>query len=434
MASRTNQMNDKYPFHVMAKPKGAICNLECDYCFYLKKESLYPESDFRMDEKLLEVFIKDYISTQETPEITFSWQGGEPTLMGLDFFKTVVALQEKHNTNNQKIINAFQTNATLITEEWARFFKTNNFLLGISIDGPQELHDQFRRNKKSEGTFQKVKERLDIIKEHQVDYNVLTCVNSANAKFPLEVYRFFRDELEVEFIQFIPIVINLPSKSNATNVSRHTVSGKAYGNFLTQIFDEWVRNDVGKVFVQIFDSSLSSWMGNPASVCIFEKVCGRGVILEFNGDVYSCDHFVDNGHLLGNIKEESLSEMVNSDSQQSFGLDKWNGLTEKCKKCDVLFTCNGGCPKNRILNLKDETNRQNYLCEGYKRFFTHIQPYLKIMGEELQNKRPASNIMEILKASRPQKNIGKQIPGRNDPCFCGSGKKYKKCHAILSKK
>jgi uncharacterized protein len=430
MASNNDQIAQNFPFHVMAKPRGAICNLKCDYCFYLKKEALYPASDFRMDDTVLETFIKDYIETQETSEITFAWQGGEPTLMGLDFYKKVITLQDKHNTKNQKILNAFQTNATLITEEWANFFKVNNFLLGISIDGPQKLHDRYRLDKKEEGTFQKVKEKLDIIKEYQVDYNILACVNSANANFPLDVYQFFRDELEAEFIQFIPIVIERPSsgKTKTTHVSNHTVSGKAYGNFLIRIFDEWVRNDVGKVFVQIFDSTLSSWMGYPAGVCVFEKVCGKGMAMEFNGDVFSCDHFVDMNHLIGNINDESLSNMVNSDFQQNFGLEKWHTLTDKCKKCPVLPFCYGGCPKNRILPIKNETYLHNYLCDGYKKFFTQVQPFMKIMGEELRHKRPASNIMAILNQPKPQNKDSKSAPGRNDLCFCGSGKKYKKCH------
>jgi uncharacterized protein len=425
-----NQIAQNIPFHVMAKPRGAICNLKCDYCFYLKKEALYPASDFRMDDALLEYYIKDYINSQQTAEITFSWQGGEPTLMGLDFYKKVVALQDKHNTKNQKILNAFQTNLTLITDEWASFFKSHDFLLGVSIDGPQHLHDRYRLDKKGEGTFQKVKEKLDIIKTHQVEYNVLACVNALNAKFPLEVYRFFRNELAVDFIQFIPIVIELRStgKSKTTQVSKHTVSGKAYGNFLIRIFDEWVRNDVGKLFVQIFDSTLSSWMGYPAGVCVFDKVCGKGVAMEFNGDVYACDHYVDRDYLIGNIKDESLANMVNSEFQQKFGLDKWQTLTEKCKKCEVLTFCYGGCPKNRILPLKNETYLHNYLCDGYKKFFTHIQPFMKIMGEELRHKRPASNIMAILNQPKPQNKDSKSAPGRNDPCFCGSGKKYKKCH------
>lgn len=421
---------DHFPFHVMAKPRGAICNLKCDYCFYLKKEALYPESTFRMDDALLEHYIKDYISSQQTPEITFSWQGGEPTLMGLDFYKKVVALQAKYQPENQKILNTFQTNATLITEEWARFFKAHHFLLGVSIDGPQHLHDRYRLDKKGKGTFQKVKEKLDIIKAHQVDYNILACVNAINANFPLDVYRFFREELASEFIQFIPIVIEMASKGNTkiTQVSKHTVSGKAYGNFLTRIFDEWVRNDVGKVFVQIFDSTLSSWMGYPAGVCVFDKVCGKGVAMEFNGDVYTCDHYVDRDYLIGNIKDESLVNMVNSEFQQKFGLDKWQTLTEKCKKCEVLTFCNGGCPKNRIIPLKNETYCHNYLCDGYKKFFTHVQPFMKIMGEELRSKRPASNIMTILNQPKPQKKDPQSTPGRNEPCFCGSGKKYKKCH------
>jgi uncharacterized protein len=430
MNSQEYQIAQKFPFHVMAKPRGAICNLQCDYCFYLKKEALYPDSDFRMDGALLETFIKDYIDSQETAEITFAWQGGEPTLVGLDFYKEVVALQDKHNTKNQKIHNAFQTNATLITEEWASFFKSNSFLVGISIDGPQKLHDQYRRDKKGEGTFQKVKEKLNIIKKHKVDYNILACVNSINANYPLDVYHFFRDELEADFVQFIPIAIEIPStsKTKSIHVSKHTVSGKVYGNFLIQIFDEWVRNDVGKVFVQIFDSTLSTWMGYPAGVCVFDKICGKGMAMEFNGDVYSCDHFVDENYLIGNIKENSLSTIVNSDFQQKFGLNKWESLTEKCQKCDVLSFCNGGCPKNRILPLKNETHLQNYLCEGYKKFFNHVQPFMKIMGEELHHQRAASNIMEILKPPDPQKKTNSQTPGRNDPCFCGSGKKYKKCH------
>jgi len=430
MISLNNQVASKLPFHVMIKPRGAICNLECDYCYYLKKKEMYPNASLRMDDEILEIFIKDYISSQETKEITFAWQGGEPTLMGLDFYKKAVKFQEKYNKNNQKILNTFQTNAFLITEEWARFFKSNDFLLGISIDGPQNLHDKFRRDKKGNGTFNEIMEKLKIVMKHQIDYNILTCVNSENVKFPLEVYHFLRDDIKADFIQFIPIVneINQNAKTNFANVSEHTVLGTAYGNFLIKIFDDWVSNDVGQVFVQIFDSALASWMGYPAGVCVFDKVCGKGMALEFNGDVYSCDHFVTHEHFIGNIKTQSLANMLTLDVQQQFGIAKWNTLTEKCRKCDVLAACYGGCPKNRIVPLKNKSFKQNYLCSGYKKFFTHIKPYMKIMGEELKNQRSASNIVKILKNRNSPKNATKTKLGRNDPCYCGSGKKYKKCH------
>ncbi|MHA1715816.1 MAG: anaerobic sulfatase maturase [Promethearchaeota archaeon] len=387
-------------FHIMIKPRGAICNLSCDYCFYLPKIDLYRGSKFRMSYEVLESFIKQYINAQRGSTITFGWQGGEPTLMGLEFFKKAVELQEKYNTRGLKIINAFQTNGTLLTDEWGKFFRDNNFLIGISIDGPPSLHDHFRKDKHGNPTFKLVRKGLNVLIRNKVEFNILACVNSENSKYPLKVYRYLKNVLKAKFIQFIPIVEKV--KGNKRNgkilVSSRSVTGKLYGAFMIKIFDEWVRNDVGKVFVQMFDMALNSWMGNPVGgLCIFNKTCGDALALEHNGDLYACDHFVVPSELRGNILETPLIDLVSSDEQYHFGLKKWKDLPRFCRACDVLSACNGGCPKNRIIKTPDGEHGLNFLCEGYKAFFHYVDPYMRFMANELQHHRPASNIMKYLK-------------------------------------
>jgi uncharacterized protein len=378
-------------FHVMTKPRGALCNLGCRYCFYSSREGLYPGSDFRMSKKLLESYIRQHIEAHRAPEIIFTWQGGEPALMGLDFFRRVVSLQQKYSRPGTRIMNAFQTNGTFLTEEWCKFFRENQFLLGISLDGPCELHDAWRVDKKGGPTFDRVMGGVTLLREHQVEFNVLACVHAANAAHGPEIYRFLRDEAGASFIQFIPIVEHDDKEGCVTSWS---ITGRQYGEFLISVFDEWVRSDVGRTFVQIFDVALGVWFGQPSALCVFAETCGNGVALEHNGDLYSCDHFVDPEHKLGNIGRTHLAELIALARQRKFGLDKRVSLPPACRECTVLFVCNGGCPKDRFSESEAEPGL-NVLCEGYYAFFTYIDPAMKIMAGLLRNRRPPSEIMAM---------------------------------------
>ena len=387
-------------FHVMIKPCGASCNLRCDYCFYLPKAKLYPDRKKRkMTIPILERFTRQYIQAQRVPEVTFGWQGGEPTLMGIDFFKKAVEFQKKYAKPGMRINNAFQTNGTLINEQWAKFFHKHNFLLGVSIDGPPYLHDRYRHFQNGKGSLEKSLNGIELLKKNNVEFNILACVNSLNADHPLDVYRYFKDELEVNFIQFIPIVERVLEKGfiETNQSTERSVSGKQYGNFLVSIFDEWVRNDVGKMFVQIFDVTLGAFVGQPGGLCIFSKTCGDALALEHNGDLYACDHFVKPSEKRGNIMKTALPRLVQSKEQRLFGEKKYTGLPSYCKKCEVFFACNGGCPKNRILTTPGGESGLNSLCVGYKQFFTHIAPYMQFMANELHQRRPPAGIMEYLK-------------------------------------
>ena len=416
-------------FHVMVKPRGPICNLDCEYCYFLSKERLYPDSDFRMSGALLEEYTRQYIEAQRVPEVTFAWQGGEPTLMGLDFFREAVAYQQKYRKPGMRIINALQTNGTLLDDGWGQFFHDHHFLIGISLDGPPHLHDAYRRDKGGRPTFERVLRGVEVLKRHRVEFNVLTCVNAANAPYPLDVYRFLRDEIGAAFIQFIPIV----ERDNATGfqegsaVTHRTVTGEQYGRFLTGVFDEWVRRDVGRVFVQIFDVALAAWSGQRPGLCVFEETCGVALAMEHNGDIYSCDHFVEPRYNLGNMNVIPLADLVASDRQRQFGLDKRETLPRMCRECEVRFVCNGGCPKNRLLATPDGELGLNFLCAGYKAFFTHIDRPMRIMAAELRAGRPPANVMLIL--AREEAGRARQFAtvGRNDPCPCGSGRKFKNC-------
>jgi uncharacterized protein len=382
----------------MLKPRGAICNLECAYCFFLSKEQLYPGSTFRMSDDLLEDYTRQYIQAQRVPEVTFAWQGGEPTLMGLDFFQRAVKLQEKHRRPGMCVMNALQTNGVLLNDEWCHFFHDHNFLIGVSLDGPRSLHDAYRRDKAGKSTFDRVMNGIAWMKKHRVEFNILATVHAANAEQPVEIYRFFRDEVGAQFIQFIPIV----ERDNGTGfqegerVTPRSVTGKQYGQFLISIFDEWVRRDVGSVFVQIFDVALAAWIGQRPGLCVYEETCGLAMAMEHNGDLYSCDHFVEPRHFLGNVRETPLVELVGSARQRQFGQDKLNRLPRHCRKCSVRFVCNGACPKDRILTTPDGEPELNYLCEGYKNFFTHIDRPMRVMAAELQAGRPAANVMDYL--------------------------------------
>jgi uncharacterized protein len=382
----------------LAKPTGAVCNLGCKYCFFLSKENLYPGSSFRMTDDLLEEYIRQYIQSQRVTEAAISWQGGEPTLMGLDFFRRSIEYVEKYKKPYMTIQYTLQTNGTLLDDEWCKFFRENNFLVGLSLDGPRQLHDAYRVDKGGNPTFDRVMRGLRLMQEHAVQFNILTCVHAANADHPLEVYRFFRDETDAEFIQFIPIVEreNKTGFQEGNKVTDRSVGAEQYGSFLIGVFDEWVRRDVGRIFLQIFDVSLAAWVGEPPSLCIFSPTCGNALALEHNGDLYSCDHFVEPEYLLSNIKEQPMIDLVASDKQQRFGLDKLNTLPLYCQKCSVRFACHGGCPKNRFMETPDGEPGLNYLCAGYKAFFQHIDQPMRTMAELLLRNRAPVEIIHML--------------------------------------
>ncbi len=380
------------PFSLMLKPRGAICNLDCAYCYYLAKEDLYPAGTFRMSDAVLESFTRQYIASQPGPEIVFAWQGGEPLLMGREFFERALAVQRRFCPPGKVISNTLQTNGVLIDADWAAFFHHHQFLLGLSLDGPRALHDAYRVDKGGQPTFERVLAGLRLLQAHQVEFNVLTTVHAANAPHPLAVYRFLRDEAGAQFIQFIPIVERAATAGPAA-VTARSVGAEQYGAFLCAVFDEWVQRDVGRVFVQSFDVALGIWLGHPAGLCIFAETCGRGLALEHTGDVYACDHFVTPDYRLGNLTELPLIELVASPAQQRFGLAKRETLPRYCRECAVRFACQGECPKNRFITTPDGEPGLNYLCAGYKQFFTHIDPAMRRMAAELRAGRPAAKIM-----------------------------------------
>lgn len=417
-------------FHVMTKPRGAICNLDCKYCYFLSKEMMYPGSRFRMADELLENYTRQYIEAQQVPEVTFAWQGGEPTLMGLDFFKRAVELQQQYKRPGMRIHNAFQTNGVLLDDDWCAFFHENDFLIGLSVDGPQHIHDAYRVDKGGRPTFAKVMDGLALLKRHKVEFNILTTVHAANAEHGVEVYRTMRDEIGTQFLQFIPIVErdNDTGYQEGEDVTDRSISAVQYGQFLSDIFDEWVRHDVGRVFVQIFDVALAAWVGERPGLCVFEETCGLALALEHNGDLFSCDHYVEPAYKLGNIMEIPLIDMVSSDRQRQFGLDKRDTLPQYCRECEVRFVCNGGCPKDRILTTPDGEPGLNYLCGGLRAFFNHIDHPMRIMANELRNRRPPANVIQILAQEEAERQAQFANVGRNDPCPCGSGRKFKVCH------
>ena len=392
-------MNNNRPqyFHLLAKPTGATCNLDCKYCYFLSKEMLYPGSRFRMADDLLEEYIKQMIESQRVPEVSIAWQGGEPTLMGLDFFKRSIELEKKYRKPGMTIYNTMQTNGTLLNEDWCQFFKENNFLIGLSIDGTKDLHDFYRVDKGGHGTFDKVIKAASLLQQFEVDFNVLTTVNAHNAEHPLEIYHFFRDELKIKYIQFIPIVErdNQTGFQEGNSVTERSVTAKQWGHFLTTIFDEWVRRDVGEVFVQMFDAALASWYGEPTGLCIFSEKCGKALAMEHNGDVYCCDHYVEPKYKLGNILETHMADLVASDQQLKFGNDKLDLLPKYCLGCEVRFACHGECPKNRFIETPDGEPGLNYLCEGYKSFFKHIDAPMKFMAQQLKFNLAPSDIVKL---------------------------------------
>jgi uncharacterized protein len=432
-------------FHILAKPTGAICNLDCKYCFFLSKEMLYPNSRFRMADELLATYIKQLLESHRTPEVAIAWQGGEPTLMGLDFFKRSVAYAEKFKRPGQRVEYTIQTNGTTLNDDWCAFFKEHNVLVGLSVDGPRALHDAYRVNKGGRGTFDQVMRGLDLLNKHQVDVNILCTIHAANQDYPLEVYRFFRDGLEAEFMQFIPIVERATAEMlllanegwserpggerplytlTGNLVTERSVQPEKFGQFLSAIFDEWVQHDVGRIFVQHFDSALANWLGVPGAVCVFNETCGLALAIEHNGDLYSCDHYVEPDYKLGNIKETHMIELIVSPAQLKFGRDKRDMLPRYCRQCEVRFACHGGCPKNRFVETPEGEAGLNYLCAGYKAFFNHIDQPMKMMAALLRQGRYADEVMGLL----AQEEQEQHAVGRNDPCPCGSGKKFKQCH------
>lgn len=418
------------PFHVMLKPRGPICNLECDYCYFLSKERLYPGSRFHMGNELLETYTRQYMAAQQVPEVTFGWQGGEPLLMGLDFYRRAVAYQEQYKRPGMTVRNSIQTNGTLLDDAWCAFFKEHDFLVGISIDGPQPLHDAYRVDKGGRPTFIRVLAGLRLLQKYDVPFNILCTVHAANADHPLEVYRFFRDELATSFIQFIPIVErdNQSGFQEGDRVTSRSVTAEQYGAFLNAVFDEWVRRDVGRVFVQIFDVALAAWSGQRPGLCIFEETCGQALALEHNGDLYACDHFVEPDYRLGNIDEDLLIDLQTSDRQRQFGQAKQDTLPQYCLECDVRFICNGGCPKNRFTETRGGEPGLNYLCAGYRAFFRHIGPAMRFMAAQLRERRPPALVMAWVREQDRQAVARFEGVGRNELCPCGSGRKFKQCH------
>lgn len=403
---------DPASFHVMAKPSGAICNLDCRYCFYLDKESLFePGTRFRMGDEVLSAYIRQQFESQRGPEVVFAWQGGEPTLMGIEFFERAVALQREF-AQGRSVENAFQTNGVLLDDAWGAFLHREKFLVGLSLDGPAALHDAHRVDKGGRPTFERVMRGLGVLRKHGVEFNTLTVIHRDNVRHPLEVYRFLQ-EAGSGFLQFIPLVERQPgdatrarglnhapppvADTGETQVTDWTVPAADYGEFLVTLFDEWVRRDVGTTFVQLFDVALGIWMGLPAGLCLFRPTCGDGVALEHNGDVYSCDHFVYPEYRIGNLLNTSLGDLVRGPSQRAFGKAKQDTLPAYCSACDVRFACNGECPKNRFLRTPDGEAGLNYLCEAYQRFFRHIGPAMNAMAALIHQRRPPSEIMEAMR-------------------------------------
>jgi uncharacterized protein len=428
-------------FHLLAKPSGATCNIDCKYCFFLSKEALYPNDKQRMSESTLEIYIQQLLESHRTPQVTVAWQGGEPTLMKLDFFRRSVELVEKHRRPGQVVLQTFQTNGILLDDDWCAFFKEHNFLIGLSVDGPREFHDTNRLDRGGQGTFHRVMNGWRKLRQYEVDFNILCTVNSANEKHGRTVYRFFRDELGAEWMQFIPIVERATEETiqianlgwseqsgrkrplytqSGSLVTNRSVGGEQYGHFLVDIFEEWVRHDVGRVYVQLFDVTLEAYFGRHL-LCIHAPTCGYGPALEHNGDLYSCDHFVEPRYRLGNIHETHMLKLVSSPEQRKFGDDKRDSLTAQCKRCEVRALCNGGCPKDRFTLSRDGEPGQNYLCAGLELFFTHTRPAMRTMAQLLQQRRPPSDVMALTAAEDERR-------GLNQPCPCGSGSEFHTCH------
>ncbi len=407
-------------FQVMVKPIGAVCNLGCRYCYYLSKKDLYPGPEpFRMADDLLEAYIVQHIAATPTEWIMFSWHGGEPTVLGLDYFRRIVELQRKHRPPGREILNGMQTNGTLLDDEWCRFLAAEGFAVGLSMDGPKDLHDCHRVDRRDRATHKRVVQAFRLLQRHRVHCDVLCVVHRQNVLRPGLVYRYFKD-IGVRFLQFLPLV----ARRGDGEVSEQTVPAQDYGAFLCAIFDEWVRRDVGRVNIQNFDEATRPFLGMEHAVCVSRQSCGNIVVLEHNGDVYSCDHFVDPEHRLGNIRETPLAELLESPALLEFGRNKRERLPRQCRECDVLALCNGGCPKDRLARSPQGEEGLNYLCSGLKHFYSHSRPYLQKLAWHRRSGEPMENYMRSLNSEHAA------VPpaaSRNDPCPCGSGRKYKKC-------
>jgi len=408
-------------FQVFAKPIGSICNLDCHYCYYLKKEHLYPKGEsFRMPDEILEEYIVQHIDASPEKVIRFSWHGGEPTVLGLNYFRKIVALQRKHQPSNQRIANGMQTNGILLDEDWCRFLAAEGFAVGLSLDGPQEMHDQYRVTKDKKPTHEQTMRGYKLLQQHRVYTDILCVVNAQNVQHPTEIYRFFK-QINAQYISFLPLVEPQPDAEGGVN--HITVPAEAWGIFLCTIFDEWRDQDIGQIKVQIFEEAARTAFNQEHSLCIFRPTCGDIPVIEHNGDFYSCDHFVDAEHCLGNIQETPLVELLESPAQIAFGKTKLETLPRYCQECEVRVMCNGECPKNRFLLTPDGEEGLNYLCAGYKRFFTHCQPFVSEVAEQWHRQ----NLDRQMPPERTANARTRLKPGRNDPCPCGSGLKYKKC-------
>ena len=394
------------PLYVMLKPAGAHCNLACKYCYYLEKNKLYPTAQRHlMSDEMLEQFTREYIEAQTMSQVLFTWHGGEPLLRSIDFYRKALSLQQKY-AGDRRIDNVIQTNGTLLTDEWCEFFAQNHWLVGISIDGPQPDHDHYRLTAAGKPSWKKVMQGIKLLKKHGVEWNAMAVVNAYNANHPLEFYRFFKEN-GCQFLQFTPIVerqtrhedgrtlASLADK-NEIPLSEASVTPEQWGYFLCAIFDEWVRKDVGKIFVEIFDCTLANWMGISPGICAYSKECGHAGVMEHNGDVYSCDHFVFPEYKLGNIRDHSLIDMLYGEQQQEFSRLKHSSLPRQCKECDMEFACHGECPKNRFMKDKYGDSGLNYLCPGYYHYYQHVAPYMDYMKQELMSQRPPSNIMKVV--------------------------------------
>ena len=409
-------------FQVFVKPVGSICNLDCHYCYYLKKEHLYPKGEsFRMPDDILEEYIVQHIEASPEPVIRFSWHGGEPTVLGLDYFRQITALQRKHQPPNKRIANGMQTNGTLLNEEWCRFLAAEDFAIGLSLDGPQDMHDKHRVTKDQKPTFAQTMRGYELLQKHRVSCDILCVVNAHNVQYPLEVYRFFK-QINASYVTFLPMVEPQPDADRG--VSPLTVPADAWGDFLCAIFEEWRDQDIGQIKVQIFEEAARTAFDQEHSLCIFRPTCGDVPVVEHNGDFFSCDHFVDAEHCLGNIRETSLVELLENPAQRAFGQAKLETLPSYCRACKVRDMCNGGCPKNRFIRTPDGEEGLNYLCQGYKRFFTICRPFVAEVAAQWRRQTLEQQTQKA-KAAAGMRTSSQ--PGRNDPCPCGSGLKYKKC-------
>ena len=429
-------------FHLLAKPSGSTCNIDCTYCFFLSKEALYPNDKSRMSAETLEQYIRQLLESHRAPNVTVAWQGGEPTLMRVEFFRKAVELVEQYRQPHQVVQHTFQTNGILLDDEWCEFFAANGFLVGLSVDGPKELHDTYRVDRRDQGTWEKVMNGWRLLRKHGVDFNILSTVNAANERHGRDVYRFLRDDLGAKWMQFIPIVERASPETLAIAnqgwsvredgrkrllytqsgnlVTERSVGKRQYGQFLVDIFEEWVRHDVGTVYVQMFDVTLEAFFGRHL-LCIHAPTCGYGPAIEHNGDLYSCDHFVEPDYLLGNIHQTHMVELVAKPQQRAFGMAKLDALTAQCRDCKVRHLCNGGCPKDRFSTSRSGEEGHNYLCEGLEYFFMHTGPTFTKMAQLLNEGQAPSDVMATVKANDAKR-------GPYVPCPCGSGEKFRFCH------